>query len=66
VMLPGDEPTGRVMREGETAEVGNTRYTIDKIRLAPPSVDVTKKLIESNASEQQTLTLPAAASPTTP
>jgi hypothetical protein len=66
VMLPGDEPTGRVMREGETVEVGNTRYTIDKIRLAPPSVDVTKKLIESNASEQQTLTLPAAASPTTP
>ena len=55
VALPGDTAT-REVREGETFTVGGASYHIEKIQLAPPSVEVTKESPNLSQPDRRTLT----------
>ncbi len=55
VALPGDSAT-REVREGETFKLGGASYRIEKIQLAPPSVEVTKESPTLAQPDRRTLT----------
>jgi hypothetical protein len=55
VALPGDSAT-REVREGETFTIGTASYRVDKISLAPVSVEVTKESPNLSQPDRRTLT----------
>ena len=55
VAQPGDSAT-REVREGETFKLGDASYRIEKIQLAPPSVEVTKESPNLSQPDRRTLT----------
>ena len=55
VALPGQTAT-REVRAGETIHVGEVSYRIEKILLAPPSVEITKESPTLSQPDQRTLT----------
>jgi hypothetical protein len=55
VALPGDAAT-REVREGETFTMGGASYRMEKIQLAPPSVEVTKESPNLSQPDRRTLT----------
>jgi hypothetical protein len=54
VAAPGDSAT-RELREGETFNVGDASYRIEKIQLAPPGVEVTKESPTLTQPDRRTL-----------
>jgi hypothetical protein len=54
VALPDDVAT-REVREGETFKIGDASYRIEKIQLAPPSIDVTKESSTLAQPDRRTL-----------
>ncbi len=56
--LPGDGAEG-VVREQDIVALGERRYRVDKIRLAPPAVEISQIAPESPVPERRTL-VPAA------
>ncbi|HWA87455.1 MAG TPA: hypothetical protein VG710_14600 [Opitutus sp.] len=59
--VSGGRSTPREAREGESFELGESRYTIEKIHLVPPAVDITKESSGQLQLERRTLTPRAAA-----
>lgn len=56
VVAVAAEPTPRICLEGDIIDAGENRYRIEKIRLAPPAVDVTKEGAGEPDSNRHTLT----------
>jgi hypothetical protein len=55
VAAPGETAT-REVRSGETFKLGDATYHIEKILLAPPSVEITKESPTRSQPDQRTLT----------
>jgi hypothetical protein len=55
VALPGEAAT-REVRAGETFKIGDAAYRVEKIQLAPPSIDVTKESPTLAQPDRRTLT----------
>ena len=55
-VAPAGDSATREVREGETFTLGAASYRIEKILLAPPSVEITKEAPSLSQSDRRTLT----------